>query len=197
MSADAAVVFMLGYPGTGTRTVGGHVAAQLGGVLVDNALINRPVLEVLQWDGVAPLPEGVWDRVVPIRDAVLGAVEDLAPPSTSFVFTNVLEDEPSAAPAYERIRSLAHRRGSLFLAVMIECDVDAQVSRIDTPDRIALRKGSDPEGYRGHRLTTRLFQPPAGDLLTIDTTTTTPADNAARIVSELRNRGLRDRRSGR
>ncbi|MEH3076023.1 MAG: hypothetical protein PGN11_05005 [Quadrisphaera sp.] len=197
MSADAAVVFMLGYPGTGKRTVGGHVAAQLGGVLVDNALINRPVLEVLQWDGVSPLPAGTWDRVAPIRDAVLGTIQDLTPPTTSFVFTNVLEDEPGAAPAYERIRSLAHRRGSLFLAVMIECDVDVQVRRIDTPDRIALRKGSDPEGYRGHRHTTRLFQPPAEDRLTIDTTTTTPADNAALIVSELLGRGLRDRRSDR
>ncbi|MBC3763561.1 hypothetical protein ACUN7V_16175 [Quadrisphaera oryzae] len=190
MSTDAAVVFMLGYPGTGKRTVGGHVAAQLGGVLVDNALINRPVLEVLQWDGVAPLPPGIWDRVVPVRDAVLGTIEDLAPPTTSFVVTNVLEDEPAAAGAYERIRSLARRRGSLFLAVMTECDVDVQVSRIDTPDRVALRKGSDPEGYRRHRLATRLFQPPAEEVLTIDTTTTTPAASAARVVDELRSRGL-------
>lgn len=197
VSADAAVVFMLGYPATGKRTIGGHVAQLLGGVLVDNALVNRPVLEVLQWDGVSPLPEGVWDRVAPIRDAVLGTIEDLAPPTTSFVVTNVLEDEPGAAPAYERIRSLAHRRGSLFLAVLVECDVDVQVSRIDTPDRVALRKGSDPEGYRGHRLSTRLFRPPAEDLFTVDSTTTTPADNASRIVGELRERGLRDRRSGR
>lgn len=197
VSADAAVVFMLGYPGTGKRTVGGRVAALLGGVLVDNALVNRPVLEVLQWDGVSPLPAGTWDRVAPIRDAVLGTIEDLTPPTTSFVFTNVLEDEPGAAPAYERIRSLAVRRGSVFLAVVVECDVDVQVSRIDTPDRVALRKGSDPEGYRGHRLATRLFQPPAEDLFTVDTTTTTPEPNAARIVTELRERGLRDRPRGR
>lgn len=183
------VVFMLGYPGMGKRTVGGRLAALLDGTLVDNQLINRPVLEVLRWDGVEPLPPGTWDRVVPIREAVLGTIEDLAPPSISYVFTNVLEDDAAGAAEYARLRSLAQRRGSLFLSVMLTCDIDVQVSRIDTPDRIALRKGSDPEGYRGHRLTTDLYQPPADEVLHIDTTDASPDANAQRILQALLDRG--------
>lgn len=184
------VVLMLGYPGMGKRTIGSHLTALLDGVLVDNQLINRPVLELFRWDGVALLPPGIWDRVRPIRDAVLGVIEDLAPPSNSYVFTDVLEDEPAAAQEYEQLRALAHRRGSLFLAVLLTCDVDVQVSRIDNPDRVALRKGSDPEGYRGHRMTARLFQPPPDEVLHLDSTTTSPADNAARIHQELTDRGF-------
>lgn len=188
---ETCIVFMLGYPGMGKRTIGGHLATLLDGVLVDNALINRPLLELFRWDGVEPLPPQIWDRAALIREAVLGTIEDLAPPTNSYVFTNVIEAGPEAADAYDSIRSVAHRRGSLFLAVMLTCDIDEQVSRIDNPDRVALRKGSDPEGYRGHRLATTLYQPPANEVIHLDTTSTPAAENARRIYAELRDRGLR------
>lgn len=187
---DTCVVLMLGYPGMGKRTVGGHLATLLDGVLVDNQLINRPLLELFRWDGIELLPPEIWDRVVPIRQAVLRTIEELAPPSNSYVFTNVLRDTADAADEYDALRSLAHRRGSLFLSVMLTCDIAVQVSRIDTPDRVALRKGSDPEGYREYTLTTNLYQPPPTEVIHIDTTDTPPAENARRIFDALRDRGL-------
>jgi len=184
------VVFMLDYPGMGKRTVGGHLANLIDGVLVDNALINRPVLELFRWDGVEPLPSGVWDYVAPIRKAVLRTIEELAPLSNSYVFTNVIEETSSAADEYGVLRSLARRRGSLFLSVMLTCDLDIQVSRINNPDRVALRKGSDPEGYRGYTLATSLYQPPSAEVIHVDTSKTPPAENARTILNELRNRGF-------
>lgn len=187
---DTCVVFMLGYPGMGKRTVGRYLAERLDGVLVDNALINRPLLELFQWDGITLLPPEIWERVVPIRRAVLRTIEELAPPSNSYVFTNVIEEGPTAADEYNALRSMAQRRGSLFLSVMLTCDIDVQVSRIDNPDRVALRKGSDPEGYRGYTLTTNLYQPPPAEVIHIDTTETSPAENAGRIFNALLDRGF-------
>lgn len=185
------VVFMLGYPGMGKRTVGSHVAELIDGVLVDNQLINRPLLELFRWDGKESIPMEIWERVVPIREAVLGTIEDLAPSSNSYVFTNVLTDDADSAGHYEQVRSLAVRRGSLFLAVMLTCDIEVQVSRIDNPDRIALRKGSDPEGYRWHRLNTTLLEPPADDAIHLDTTIAAPAVNAELVLDALVERGFR------
>jgi hypothetical protein len=88
--------------------------------------------------------------------AVLGTIEDLAPTTNSYVFTNVLEDDDDGAAHYEELRSLALRRGSLFVPVVLDCDVDEHVRRIDRPDRRARLKGSDPEGYRQHRRLVRL-----------------------------------------
>lgn len=189
-SFETCVVFMLGYPGMGKRTVGGHLATLLDGVLVDNALINRPLLELFRWDGIEWLPPEIWVRAARIREAVLGTIEDLAPASNSYVFTNVIEEGPTAADEYDQLRALAHRRGSLFLAVMLTCDIEAQVSRIDNPDRVALRKGSDPPAYRGHRLSTSLYQPPTSEVLHLDTTDTPAAENAERILHVLRGRGF-------
>lgn len=187
---DTCVVFMLGYPGFGKRTVGGHLAELLDGVLVDNQLINKPLLTLFKWDGKFPIPMEIWERVRPIREAVLGTIEDLAPKSNSYVFTNVLNDDEDGASQYDRIRSLAERRGSLFLSVMLDCDVEEQVRRMDTPDRIALMKGSDPEGYRRHRHQTNLFQPPSDEVVHIDTTTVDPRRNAETIYDVLLTRGL-------
>lgn len=186
---ETCIVFMLGYPAMGKRTIGAHVSALLDAVLVDNQLVYRPLVELFRWDGIAPLPPQIWERVIPIRQAVLGVIEDLAPATNSYVFTNVLVDEAGAAAEYDQLRSLAKRRGSLFLAVMLTCDIDVQVSRIANPDRVALRKGSDPQGYRRHRLTTDLFQPPASEVIHLDTTETTPTTNAQGIYQALHERG--------
>ena len=190
---ETCVVLMLGYPGTGKRTIGAELATLTDGVLVDNALINRPLIELFRWDGVALLPPEIWNRVVPIREAVLGVIEDLAPSTNSYLFTNVLEEGAVGAREYGRIRAMAHRRGSLFLSVMLTCDIDVQVGRIDNPDRVALRKGSDPEAYRGHRLNTDLYQPPADEVVHFDTTETTPVLNAQRIHQALWQRGYSSR----
>ena len=182
---------MLGYPAVGKRTVGRHLADLLDGVLVDNQLIHHPLLALFRWDGKSPLPADIWERTDPIRDAVMTTIEDLAPTTNSYVFTNCLEDDDWAATQYDRLRSLAHRRGSLFLAVMLTCDIEEQVRRIDSPDRIALMKGSDPEGYRWHRQHVTLFQPPAEDVLELDTTLVEPARSAKRVYEALIDRGLR------
>jgi hypothetical protein len=126
-----------------------------------------------------------------VRDAVLGTIEDLAPKSNSYVFTNVLKDDEDGRHQYEQVRSLAQRRGSLFLSAMLDCDVDEQVRRIDSPDRVARLKGSDPEGYRRHRQETRLFQPPSADAVHIDTTNVGPGQSAEIIYEVLLSRGSR------
>lgn len=189
--SDTCVIFLLGYPGVGKRTVGTHLAELLDGVLVDNQLMNIPLLTLFKWDGKSPIPMEIWERVEPIREAVLGTIEDLAPKSHSYVFTNVLKDDEDGERQYDRIRLLARRRGSLFLSVMLDCDVGQQVRRIDTPDRVARFKGSDPEGYRRHRYQTRLLQPPPEEVVHLDTTNVGARQNAEAIYETLLNRGLR------
>ena len=182
---------MLGYPGMGKRTVGVELADRLDGVLVDSQLLFYPVVALWRWDGKSWMPSQIWDRVALIRDVVLQTIEDLAPTTNNYIFTNVLKDEPDGVASFEQLQSLAQRRGSLFLPVMLTCDIDVQVSRIDNADRIALRKGSDPEGYRRHRENTVLFQPPKDETFTIDTTKTRPEENAEKIYAELIKRGFR------
>ncbi len=184
------MVLVLGYPGFGKRTIGTALAERLDAVLVDNQLINIPLLTLFRWDGKTPIPMQIWERVKPIRTAVYGTIEDLVPATTDFVFTNVLQDDEDGAMEYSTLRALAGRRGSLFLAVVLHCDEDEQLRRIDTPDRRARLKGSDPDGYRQHRHSVALFQPPPDEAIHLDTTHTSPEDNAQAIYDALVVRGL-------
>ena len=59
------IVFLLGYPGVGKRTVGTQLCRLLDGVLVDNQLINGPLLTLFKWDGKFRIPIEIWERVVP------------------------------------------------------------------------------------------------------------------------------------
>jgi shikimate kinase len=184
------VVLLLGYPGVGKRTVGYHLTQRLDGVLVDNALINLPVLTALKWDGKAPLPTDIWDRMKPIRAAVLSTITDLAPPTISYVFSTVLTDDVDGATQYDELRNLARRRGALFQAVMLACDPAEQARRIDTPDRRARLKGTDPEGHLLYSQQTALLQPAEAELLRLDTTSVTPQDTATKIYKALGEHGF-------
>ncbi len=73
---------------------------------------------------------------------------------------------------------------------MLHCEEEEQVRRIDTPDRRARLKGSDPEGYRWHRRNITLFQPPPDEVIHLDTTETSPDENAQAIYDALVARGL-------
>jgi transposase InsO family protein len=80
---------------------------------------------------------------------IVATPPSVRPPSTRFTWssdressagsstsTSTLPDvlePPQRASLYTDLRSLARRRGSLFLSVMLSCDVEEQVRRIDTP----------------------------------------------------------------
>ena len=73
---------------------------------------------------------------------------------------------------------------------MLDCEVEEQVLRIDTPDRVARLKGSDPEGYRRHGRNQAL--PTAQeDAVYMDTTKVGPGTKRERIYEMLLSRGLR------
>ena len=100
--------------------------------------------------------------------------------------------EDGNGPAeYDELRTLAKRRGSVFQAVRLVCEPDALRPRIDTPDRRALFKGSDTEGYLWHAANVELFFPPDEELLTVDTSRVSPEQAADRIRAHL---ALPDRR---
>ena len=181
-------MLLLGYPGSGKRTVGTYLAELLNGVLIDNQLVALPIFAAMNWEGKGQVPREVWLRIRQVRDVVLDTIEHLAPRTTSYVFTKVLEDDVDGRSQYERFRSLAKARGSNFLAVMLECDAAAQISRIDSHDRIERRKLIDPEEAARHRRDVRLFVPPPGEVLHVDTTETSASETAVTILHALQTR---------
>jgi predicted kinase len=176
------LIYLLGHPGVGKYTVAREIARLNGAVVIDNQLINHPILVLLKWDAVSDLPSGTMDRAAPIREAVFSALDEIAPRHLSYVLTNVLDDTEEDRAVYDRVKRIAARRGSTFLPVLLRCERDEQLRRVTSPERIARFKIADPEKVEGLMRSARLFVPDDPELLEVDMTHLAPEDAAAEVV---------------
>ncbi len=184
------IVHLLGFPGVGKRTVAHELRQQgtqhgLRFVVVDNHLTSLPILSVVDADGTRPLPEGVWGRVDEIREVVYRAIEDLAPPDTAFVFTNVLvESDPTSPTVVARLQRLATARSTTYRAVVLGCELTEHRRRVIAPDRLEHRKWTDPDGVDAF-VTTEQLHRPEPVALELDITEVPPPQAASEILRAL------------
>ncbi|WP_293911731.1 hypothetical protein [Deinococcus sp.] len=176
------VYYLIGWPGSGKRTVGLALAALTGARLLDNHLINDPIFQAVGATGVGPLPEGTWPLVGRVEAAVLEAVM-LAPPELSFIFTNVLVQRPGELDTFESRRRLADARNARFVPVWLLCSEPELRRRIPLDDRRARLKMRDEAGLtRMLEQYGALLSPPP-DALMLHTDHWSPEETARQIVA--------------
>jgi hypothetical protein len=175
------LVYLLGSPGVGKRTVADALHDLTGAVVLDNHRVNLPIMSLFDWNGSDRLPPEIWGYVDRIRDAVLDALAEIAPREASFVLTNALETTHLAW--LERIEGIAETRGALFVPVLLECELEEQLRRVGTDDRKSRLKLSDPEVAREFIAGTEFYRPTGPTALVIDTTSRSP-EESARLVAD-------------
>ena len=182
-SSPTSLVYLLGSPGVGKRTVAEALGARTGALVLDNHRISLPIMSLFGWDGRERLPPEVWGYVNAVRSAVLDALADIAPRDTSYVLTNALEVGHEAW--FDRIEGVARTRGSVFVPVLLECELEEQLRRVTSQDRVVRLKLSDPEHAREFIAGTEFFRPTGPDALVVDTTRRSPEDSAAVIADHV------------
>lgn len=186
-----AIVHLIGFPAAGKLTIARALAELTSGsdrhfVVLDNHHAANVIFAALDLDGLKPVPPAVWDRVREVSQVLLRTVEELSPPAWSFVFTNVLIDDKSTERGYvDRLAGLARRTDRTFLPVLLRCDPAALTARVANPDRRDRLKWTDPAAVADFVQTHRLIDLSDLDPLTIDTSSTDPADAARLILGRL------------
>ena len=144
------IIVLLGYPGVGKYSIARELCRATGARLIDNHLINNPVFTVVDVGGSTPVAirPATWEKIELIRRAVFEAVAELGPPGASYVFTNVLLDEPGDAAIYHQVLGIAAARHATFVPVLLTCDVEAHLRRMTNPARRERMKWTDGEGLR-------------------------------------------------
>jgi hypothetical protein len=177
------IIHLIGTPGVGKYTIGGHVTALTGARFVDNHSVANVIFNLLPIDGVTPLPEGVWERVGRVRAAVLDTVAHLSPPEMSFVFTNYMRGaDQEEYRAFLGMMALADARGSVFVPIILTCDTAELRRRIVSPSRRERMKMVDPvQGARLNELPE--FDTDHPNKLRLDVTAI-DAVEAARLIVE-------------
>lgn len=82
-------LYLIGFPGTGKYTIA-KALVKYGYKIVDNHLINNPILSLLELNENAVIPDFIWDLIREIRASVFRFISH--DKFSSYVFTNVLYD---------------------------------------------------------------------------------------------------------
>jgi hypothetical protein len=177
------IIYLVGHYGVGKLTVAKEICALTGARLLDNHLINNVVFSLVRVDGHTPVPGTVWEHIGRIREIAFEAIETVAPPEFSYVLTNALTEEPDDRQWFNRTIDLARRRGAVFLPVELHCDEAENVRRIDTPDRAANMKFTNPEASLARRRAVTPLRIDHPNLLSLDSTHLPPAETARQIIA--------------
>jgi hypothetical protein len=180
-----AVVYLIGFPGSGKLTIARALEAASRCVAVDNHLVNDVLLSLIDSEGRSGLPAGVWANVRRVRSAVLDTVRDFAKPERSFVFADhLLEGDPQSLETYSEVAATARARGAKFLPVRLSITPRELARRVVSSERRERMKVIDPEAAEALASTSRVFVPPDPHL-DLDVTWLSPERAAARILEEL------------
>ncbi len=178
------VIYLIGYPGTGKYTIAQEITAKAPFILVDNHLINNPVFGVIDNDGKKKLPPEVWDNVEKIRDVVLHTIEHIAPSHLNYILTNHIGDTPGDRALYQKIEEVFSRRDSIYLPVMLSCEIDEHKKRIGAEGRRERLKAIDTEMAERYR-ETGLFKVKHPHLMELDVTHLAPEEAADLILAQV------------
>jgi hypothetical protein len=180
-----AVVYLIGFPGSGKLTIARALAAARPCTVVDNHRVNHVVLDLLDPDVRSTQPAGVWANVARVRSVVLDTVRDFAKAERSFVFMNhLLEGEEASLATYAEVAATARARGAKFLPVRLSITPRELARRVVSAERRESLKAIDPEAAEALASTAQVFVPPDPHL-DLDVTWLSPERAAAPILEEL------------
>jgi predicted kinase len=187
---DNIFLYLLGFAGTGKLTIARAFARSVGAKVVDNHWINNPIFGLIDPDGVSPLPDAVWSQTAKVREAVLETIATLAKPGANFVFTHDgIEGERYDADVWRGIQSAAARRGARLIPVRLVCSEDELVRRIQSADRAAMLKCTDPADAIHKSRHHAVLDPRLPGTLTLDVTSLTPEQSVEAIVAHIKSLG--------
>lgn len=178
------VIFhLIGTPAAGKYTIGKIVAERSGARFIDNHSINNVIFNTIERDGVTPLPPEIWPRIGKVREAVLDAILNVAPPGLSYVFTNYLRGQNAEEmAAFEEMARLAEARASVFIPVLLRCETAELMNRAANDSRIERMKLIDPLLIARMNDEFPRFETDHPNTLVVDTTSRAPEESAALIL---------------
>ncbi|TBY86466.1 AAA family ATPase [Rhizobium leguminosarum] len=175
-------VLLLGFPGVGKLTIAKELGSLISAKIVDNHRFNNPILRLLDEEGTAPLPKGIWEYTGRVRQAVLDAITAYSGPSANFIFTHAgVEGDERSARTYQQFVEAARQRAAVFVPVRLLCAEEELARRVSSPARRDHLKTTDVETSRSRSQQAVVLNLPHQHALTLDVTFISPLESAAAI----------------
>jgi len=179
------IICFTGYPGVGKLTTAKALCEITGATLVDNHLINNPVLSVVRGSSIVKTADETWNRIRAIRDIVYDTIRNVAPKTASFVLTNFLTDDPSNQRIFNQVQCLAKDREARFVPVILTCNEEENFRRVTSPDRAANMKIANPARLEQVMQSSKLLLIEHPNLLELDNTRLSAEQSATAVYRHI------------
>jgi hypothetical protein len=180
------IVYLVGFSGTGKLTVARELALLLKARVVDNHWINNPIFGLIDNDRVTPFPEGVWDQIAKVRQAVLDTIATLSAPELNFILTHAgYDDDPEDWKIYNAIAKAAERRGALFIPIRLLCAEEELLRRVVSSERALKFKSMNPEAASRDAKGRNVLAVNHANGMTLDVTALSPQEAACLILTHI------------
>lgn len=180
------IVYLIGFAGVGKLTIAKELSSRINARLVDNHLINNPILHMIPLDGKTPIPKVVWEKIAHIREIVFSTIEEISPPDFNFIFTNeLLESGQQYINIYNRVAAIAQKRKSIFVPIRLVCDLEELCRRVSAEERATHFKMTSIESTKEKFERENLFMPDHPLTQTIDVTHLSSKEAAEKIIALL------------
>ncbi|MBX9831310.1 hypothetical protein K2X40_05105 [Candidatus Babeliales bacterium] len=169
------MIYLIGLGGVGKYTIAQHIAHH-GYKVIDNHLINNPILSLIDLDGTTPISPTAWFAISRIRRAVFDFI--MLDYEKNYVLTNELLETDSGL--YERVMEIADARESLFVPVKLTIVKAEHIKRVTSPGRAERFKSTSTEDARLDQQLISISHP---HLLELDVTNLTAQEAAEKILT--------------
>ena len=180
------MVYLVGFSGTGKLTVARELALLLNARVVDNHWINNPIFGLIDNDRVTRFPEGVWDQIAKVRQAVLDTIATLSAPESNFIMTHAgYDDDSEDRKLYNAIVTTAERRGALFIPIRLLCSEEELLRRVTSSERALKLKSMDPVAASRDSKGRNVLAVDHANGMTLDITALSPREAACFILRHI------------
>jgi DUF438 domain-containing protein len=136
------IIYLSGKPGTGKYTIA-KALSRYEFIVCDNQLINNPIFELLNYDGLTSIPKFAWEAIDHLRNVVFDFLK--VERKNNYVLTNNLYEDDEDLDLYNQVKDMAEARGSKFIPVRLVISEEEHLKRITQPERRNRWKSIDPE----------------------------------------------------
>jgi len=172
------------WPGVGKLSVAERLQPRIGGRLLDNHTIFNVAFSLCEFRS----PE-FFDTVRAVR-RIGFTVASKVPPSIPIILTSAYANTPFGQENWAAIRELANVRAVPLCNVVLDCSLDENLRRLQSPARAPLRKLTNPGPLVSSRQSGELLIDGGDHHLRFDVTELSPDEGASRIENWVRELGL-------
>ena len=174
------IIYLIGLAGSGKLTIAKVLQKDIF-KLVDNHLINNPILSLLDLDGKTSISEEAWDYIGRIRQTVFDFIK--TDTFHNFIFNNeLLEGGQYDREVYQAVESIALSRKSAFFPIRLLITPEERGRRIISEDRKMRLKTVNREDIYKNKSVMELSHP---HTLTLDVSDLSPLQAAQKIQEHI------------